>query len=180
MNQPAIATPQKKSGKQSFRRPVPGIDMTPMVDLGFLLISFFVMTTVLTKPTVMDLFMPKDGKPSMELGESTALTVMLGSGTTCWYYEGSWEKALQTNSIHALPFLNRQGLRHVIAEKQLRLDNANHQEGRNGLMLLLKAGQETPYSKVIDVLDEVAISMVKKHALVALSEEERTWIAQHQ
>lgn len=61
------------------------IDMTPMVDLGFLLISFFVITTELSKPTTMDLFMPKDGKP-MDLGASDALTILLDNDNTFWYY----------------------------------------------------------------------------------------------
>jgi len=52
------------------------IDMTPMVDPGFLLISFFVITTELSRPRAMDLFMPKDGRPMLP-GESNALTDLL-------------------------------------------------------------------------------------------------------
>src|SRR5687768_12504833 len=60
-------------------------DMTPMVDLGFLLIAFFIMTTELNKPVVTRLNMPHDG-PSIPLAMSNALTVLLGDNNTVYYY----------------------------------------------------------------------------------------------
>ena len=65
--------------------------MTPMVDLGFLLITFFIFTTTMSSPTTLDLNMPKDikdPKRQKEAKESGVLTIMLGKGNQVYYYEG--------------------------------------------------------------------------------------------
>lgn len=83
------------------------VDMTPMVDLGFILITFFVMTVELTKPAALALNMPKEGGPPTTLGESNALTVLL-DGEKVYYYHGDWQQAsLKKRSIHNEPFCNR-------------------------------------------------------------------------
>ena len=73
----------KKAKKLSTR-----VDMTPMVDLGFLLITFFVFTATMTTPTTMDLNMPKDvkdEKQQTEAKESSVLTIMLGKANQVYY-----------------------------------------------------------------------------------------------
>ncbi len=152
------------------------IDMTPMVDLGFLLISFFVITTELSKPTAMDLFMPKDSEP-MDQGDSNALTVLLDMGNAIWYYHGNWEKAAEQGAVKKTKLSGKNGLREVIIEKKHLLDIMNKKEGHNGLMLLIKPDSGTSYKNIVDVLDEATISMVKKYAVIRPSEEEKRWIA---
>lgn len=168
----------KKESKARVRRMVKHnlkIDMTPMVDLGFLLISFFVITTELSKPTTMDLFMPKDGKP-MDLGASDALTILLDNDNTFGYYHGSWEEAKKNGSIVRTDFSGSNDIRSAITAKQKWLDIHNKQEGRNGLMLLIKPAPGAFYKSIVDVLDEVSINMVKKYALMKPAAEETEWL----
>src|SRR3982750_3150842 len=76
----------KKAKKLSTR-----VDMTPMVDLGFLLITFFIFTTTMNTPTTVNLNMPKDTKDEKDqtkTKQSGALTVMLGKNDRVYYYEG--------------------------------------------------------------------------------------------
>src|SRR5436189_45117 len=76
----------KKAKKLSTR-----VDMTPMVDLGFLLITFFVFTATMSTPTALDLNVPKDikdPKDQTEVKESGVLTIMLGKDNHVFYYEG--------------------------------------------------------------------------------------------
>ena len=151
------------------------IDMTPMVDLGFLLISFFVITTELSKPTALSLAMPKDEKPS-DLGESYALTVLLDDGNNSWYYTGSWEAAVAENRVRPLHTAGKESLRAVIMAQKERLDKNPGKEGRAGLMVLLKAGKGARYRQVVDVLDEMSISQVGKYAVIRITEPELAWM----
>ena len=60
-----------------------------MVDLGFLLITFFVFTSELSRPNTLDLLMPKEGK-DMPVAESLSLTILVGGEGQVFYYEGEW------------------------------------------------------------------------------------------
>lgn len=152
-------------------------DMTPMVDLGFLLIAFFVVTAELSKPKAVSLNMPHDGPP-MPLGKSNALTFLVGRNNTVHYYEGDWDEALAAGKIFTTSFSARDGLGRIIREKQQELDRANKPggEGRDGLMLLIKADDQANYENIIDALDEALIHTVKKYAIVKLSPEETGYL----
>ncbi len=166
---------RKKAGVRGMIKHNLKIDMTPMVDLGFLLISFFVITTELSKPTVMLLSMPKEG--DSKLGESNALTILLDKNNAVYYYDGDWKNASNSGGIIRTNFSGKDGLRKVIMEKQNSLDrNSKMKEGRNGLMMLIKPAEEASYKNVVDVLDEATINIVKKYAVIKISKEEKEWL----
>jgi biopolymer transport protein ExbD len=167
-------TGRKRAGVKRMHKNNMRIDMTPMVDLGFLLITFFVITTELSKPTAMDIAMTKDSDVNQtELGDSYALTV-IPNGDKMFYYEGAFDKARKEKKIIET---TTEGLRKIIVQKQLRLDDkAKYQEGREGLMLLLKPSATANYKSVIDVLDECTITQTKKYALLKISNEEKEWL----
>lgn len=173
----------RRRGVARMKRHSLKTDMTPMVDLGFLLITFFVMTVRMSEPVVDKLNMPKDG-PSMPVGMSAALTILLHTDNTIYYYHGDWETALAKNEIKKTNFDVRNGIGKIIREKQQALDILQQSdpslEGRKGLMLLIKASSEASYSNIIDLLDETTINNVGKYALLKLEEKEFDYINQQQ
>jgi len=167
---------RKKAGVRRMVKHNLKIDMTPMVDLGFLLISFFVITTELSKPIAMDLVMPKQGIP-MAVEESNALTVLIGDNNSIYCYEGKWEEAVKRNSIFKTQYSGANDLRAIIIAKQNKLAvTPALKEGKDGLMLIIKPGNGASYKNVVDILDEVTINQVKKFVIVNQSAEEKEWL----
>jgi len=174
--QPGQSQTRHRAGVRRMIKHSLKIDMTPMVDLGFLLISFFVITTELSKPTVMNLYMPADGPPT-ELGMSNALTVIPDNNNTVWYYFGKWEDARMNRTVYQTTYAGKNGLRKIINDKQNQLDNdLKSKEKREGLMLLIKPTAHASYKNLIDILDEATINVVKKFAVLKLSPEETNWL----
>lgn len=164
----------RRTKKHSLRT-----DMTPMVDLGFLLIAFFVMTAEMSKPTITSLIMPKESPDQMSVAMSDALTVLLGKNNEVFYYEADWKKSLSDGKIKQTTLSYSDGLGDIIRQKQKELDaNPSRKEGRVGLFLIIKPGSEATYKTFIDVLDEVMINNVKKYVITKPETEEINWLKQ--
>lgn len=167
----------RRAGVHRMKKHSLKTDMTPMVDLGFLLITFFVFTSSLSEPRALQLNMPAEGPPT-PVAASAALTILLGENNTVYYYEGDlitigWQQAIARGKIIKTNFSLRQGIGGMIRNKQKQLDRQPvNGEGREGLMMLIKAGARSSYKNVIDALDEAMINGVKKYAVVKISAEE--------
>jgi len=148
------------------------IDMTPMVDLGFLLITFFIFTTGMAEPMATNLFMPKDG-PETNVSEATVLTVLLAGENKIYYYDGKWDNSFNSHQVLLTTYNLSSGLGKVIRDKQNRMANR-----RNELMLLIKPSDESTYNNLLNTLDETTINGVKKYSLVYLSPEEKSFLKQ--
>ena len=176
----------KKAKKLSTR-----VDMTPMVDLGFLLITFFIFTTTMSSPTTMELFMPKDTDKDDEQNkakESGALTILLSKDNHVYYYEGQ----LKEDASNFLS-TNFGGIRKVIIDKKKAVIDAHqHDAGcekiwaKNGgdkkscldkdLVVVIKPDEEATYKNTVDILDEMAITNIKRYAMVDLFPAEKELI----
>lgn len=145
--------PGVKKGKKLSTR----VDLTPMVDLGFLLITFFIFTTTMSQPTAMKLFLPKDTEKQEELNkikESGALTIMLGMSDGVFYYEGQ----LAPDGANFKPS-NFKEIRDVIINKK---KSTNPED----FVVVIKPGPEATYKNTVDMLDEMTINDVKRYAMV--------------
>jgi biopolymer transport protein ExbD len=150
-----------------------------MVDLGFLLITFFVYTATVSTPTVSELYMPHDGQVTRppNLPNSLALTFLLDDNNKVFYYHGDWEEARRNNEIYETDYAVFSGIGNVIRLKQKAIDiSGKFIDGRKGLMLLIKPTFKASYGNIIDALDEVMINGVKKYAIVEPEREELEYI----
>jgi len=166
---------RRRPGVRRMKKRSLRTDMTPMVDLGFLLITFFVFTAEMSKPAIVNLYMPKDGIKT-PLGNSDALTVLLDDNNRIYYYHGNWKDALATNQVFKTNLSLTDGLGMVVREKQQWLDVNNKKERRKGLMLLIKAGKKAAYHNIIDALDEVLINKVTKYTILPVESGEAAWM----
>lgn len=145
--------PGVKKGKKLSTR----VDLTPMVDLGFLLITFFMFTTTMSQPNAMHLNMPDDNKNVNEtkVSDIGAMTIWLGKDNRLYYYFGQEVKPDLSN----VEVSNFKGIRKILLEKK-----ANTPPDK--LFLIVMPGNQSTYKNIIDILDEFSIDMIDRYALV--------------
>jgi len=151
----------RRSKKLSTR-----VDLTPMVDLGFLLITFFMVSTSWSKPKAATLRMPADGPP-VNIGNTAALTLVALNDNKIFYYNGALDKSLKEGSFGITGYNQRDGIGDIIRQKRLAMDRS-YKGGRKEMMLLIKPSPESNYQNVVGLLDEALINEVKRYALVDL------------
>jgi biopolymer transport protein ExbD len=154
-------TPSKNSRKSKGGKP----DMTPMVDLGFLLITFFMFTTTFTQPNIMKLTLP-----SKELGQTSpmnaknTLTLILGKENKIFWHQEDLSE-LNAGNLKETNY-SVDGIRKLIIESK---NNAPKPEI---FTVIIKPTDEATYQNAVDALDEMEITSIKHFALVDLAENE--------
>jgi len=151
-------------GKQS-----PKVDLTPMVDLAFLLITFFMLTTSLAKPHAMDVAMPdKDEKnkdDNLEVADNRTLTVLLGANNKIEYYMGQLEKPLDGPTVVGY---GKNGIRPVILKKMKEVQAATGK----GLIVIIRPSDNSNYRNLVDILDEMKIVNAQQYMIGDISKPE--------
>jgi biopolymer transport protein ExbD len=183
----------KKGGKKpKAKKMSTRIDMTPMVDLGFLLITFFILTTTLIKPQTMEISVPskkKDDKPP-ELAKSLAITILPGKNDVVYYYFGAPEGGKDPEVIksdfsptgirqmllerNAKVVADIQGLKKQLDSRQI-VDSVYKKKASEAKaynkapMIIIKATDESNYKNLVDVLDEMQICNIGRYAVVDIT-----------
>ena len=145
---------RKKGGKKN----APRVDLTPMVDLGFLLITFFIITTSMTKPVVTIVNSPADGAGS-EAAASKTITFILVNNNKVLYYQGN--DSLHCNTCN---YAASNSLREVISEKQIQVEKKFGKKSET--VVLIKPTAKANYSNVVAVLDEMLICNITRYMIL--------------
>lgn len=159
---------KKKGGKVRVKKSSTRIDMTPMVDLAFLLLTFFVMTTTLNKPQAMQINMPdkpKDGDEQPEVNEKNVLTLVLGENDKIYWYVGITDPKVEVTDFSAT------GIRKVLQEKKA--ENPK-------IIVLIKSLDEARYKNMVDIMDEMNISSMQRFALVEITPVDKDLVKESQ
>jgi biopolymer transport protein ExbD len=140
------------------------VDMTPMVDLAFLLVTFFMLTTTFNKPQTMEVNMPEktDDNKTMKVAESRTTTLVLAENNKVYYYSGSKEPQIQLTDYSAT------GLRKVLLNKVKTIKDP---------IVIIKAKKESKYKNLVDAIDEMAITGIKIYALVDITPQDLELLA---
>ena len=133
------------------------VDMTPMVDLAFLLITFFMLTTTLSKPKAMQVNMP-DNKTDQkqDVADRNTITIVAGEDDKLYYYTGIKEPEVHRSDYSA------EGLRSVMNKK-------NKEVGPDNLIVIIKAMNKSKYKNIVDILDEMHITHTKRFAVMDIT-----------
>ena len=154
------------------------VDLTPMVDLGFLLITFFMFATTLSTPTALKLTMPKedvDEKDQNKMPEEGSFSVLLGKDDRVFYYEGNDPSKLQAS--------NYKEIRDRILDKKKRVRAAfggSDTADQKNMMVVIKPTDDATNKNVVDLLDEMKINAIKLYAIVKPSDQEKAVVAMSQ
>lgn len=186
----------KKRAKKSSTK----IDMTPMVDLAFLLLTFFVLTSTFSKPKTMEINFPAEPEDKkMETKVNNALTFLMTKDDGIYYYNGEFypegnEKGQPATQLKKTDF-SAKGLHKLLLDRNKPTNDAikklearllkreivdttykrlvNREKGmKEALTVLVKADEKAIYKNIIDVIDELNICNVGKYAIVDMGQKE--------
>jgi biopolymer transport protein ExbD len=179
----------KKGGKPTQKKSSTHIDMTPMVDLAFLLLTFFMLTTTFSKPKTMEVNMPiktDDPEQQQKVSELQTITILLGKDDKVVWYQGLKDPTPMITDLSA------EGLRKTLIEKNskvynnatilrdslsrglLKMDEFKKRLGKikqdkDGLIVLIKSMEDASYENLVDVLDEMAVCHIGRYAIVDIT-----------
>jgi biopolymer transport protein ExbD len=175
---------KKKGGVKKGKKLSTRVDLTPMVDLGFLLITFFIFTTTMSKPKTMEINMPykyeKTPVDNTEVKESTALTILLSKDHRVYYYEGIGSQD-NPPQVKLTSFKTPDGIRDVIIDKKKRVEDmvrsgASGLKSGDAIVVMIKPDDNSTYDDFVSIIDEMAINGVKKYAVVDITEVDKGFI----
>ncbi len=154
----------KKGKKKGRKKMSTRIDLTPMVDLGFLLVTFFMLTTTFSKPQTMEINLPV--KPKGEVTEeeqnklkaSKAFNVIIDGENRLFWYRGLFPAEIYDPLVETN--YSADGIRKALLERNSAVPD---------MVVLIKPTNGANYKNVVDILDEMNISNIKRYALVDIT-----------
>jgi biopolymer transport protein ExbD len=192
----AEITTSKGSGKKGKPKKLSTrVDFTPMCDLGFLLITFFMLSTSMNKPQTMELSLPSKDKVTEEeqskIKESTAITIILGKEDKLFYYfgigteeaapqviettyapDGIRKMLLQRNLdvVTQVRKLKDEFENERISEEELRKRTSEAKDNKMAPVVMIKSSDEATYKNMVDILDEMQICSIGRFAMVDITD----------
>ncbi len=153
-----IETSRLKKRKRKFIKRSTRVDLTPMVDLGFLLITFFVFTTTMSVKTAMNINMPidKDGIKD-DVCESCVLTVLLEKDNRIIYYKGAAENNPEIKQTGYAPA----EIRKVLMDKMYKVEKMRGK--KESFILIIKPTAASSFKNFVDITDEATICNIKRY-----------------
>ncbi len=161
-----------KGGKVRSKKQNSKVDLTAMVDLAFLLITFFMLTTTLSKPQSMSLGLPdKEDDPNkkkdVKVDENRTMTIMLGDNDKIVRYVGLLATPVAGGAPKEFTY-GKEGIRKEILSRKKSVLAYSTAKGKpkNGIIVIVKPTKKSNYRNLVDMLDEMAIAGVETYAIV--------------
>lgn len=166
---------KKGGGKIRSKKAGGKVDLTAMVDLAFLLITFFMLTTSLNKPNAMDVTMPvkpEDDIEAQEVEHDRTVTVLIGSENKIVWYYGEFTEPLEGPTETDF---SREGIRQVLLEK---LKEVPQKTGKD-LITVIRPSEKSTHRNFVDILDEMKIVDAQIFTVGTITEAEIEFLKEH-
>ena len=159
-----------KGGKVRSKKQVPHVDLTPMVDLAFLLITFFMLVTTFNKPNVMDLGLPAKPKenqkpPDTEIDLTNSISLIIGKDNRIFYHQLA-PAELSAATLQETTF-DRNGITKVIEQAKARAKD------QTKFTVIIKPTDDAVYKNFVDILDEMAITKNEIYGITDIKKAEQ-------
>lgn len=160
-----------KGGKVRSKKANSKVDLTAMVDLAFLLITFFMLTTTLSKPQSMNLGLPdKDEDPTakpIKVDENRTMTILLGDNDKLVRFVGLLATPVAGGTPKEFTY-GKEGIRAELMSRKEAVLAYSTAKGKpkNGMIVIIKPSKKSNYRNLVDILDEMAIVDVPTYAIV--------------
>lgn len=153
-----------KGGKVRSKKDGGKVDLTAMVDLAFLLITFFMLTTSLNKPQAMDVAMPDknvetDRQTDINVDEHRSVTLVLGSDDKIVWYQGDVNNPLAGPEVIDY---SAEGLRAVLLRMK---ELVPRQAGGKDMIVVIRPSDKSVTRNIIDALDEMKIADIQRYMI---------------
>lgn len=149
----------KHKKKHAKRRMGVRLDMTPMVDVAFLLLTFFMLTTVMRKQQTMEINLPPNNETKVDIAESNLMTVYVDQNDKIFYAEGT-EKAPHSIDMTGLEaFFKQKGTQN------------------SKLVILLKFDRKAKYHMMVDVIDKLNLADLNRFSIAPLTDTDKTFLS---
>jgi biopolymer transport protein ExbD len=156
------STPANNGGKKPLRKTQSlRVDLTAMVDLAFLLVTFFMLTTTLNKPKAMDLAMPDDGPSEVFVPQSRTLTLCLGKDNKLVMYKGLEQDPQVLN-------YSKEGLRKALINAKEQIYASTGKDA----IVVVKPSDRSKYGDLVNTLDELNITQNTRYAVVDITDKD--------
>ncbi len=163
----------KKGGKVRSKKAGGRVDLTAMVDLAFLLITFFMLTTSLNKPNAMDVTVPAknedDPEDRQEIADDRSITILMGDQNKIVWYAGLFDNPIE--GPETIDY-GAEGIREVLLRK---LQEVKRNTGKD-LIVVIRPSDDATHLNLVDILDEMKISDVQMFSLGTITEAENEYL----
>jgi biopolymer transport protein ExbD len=156
-----ISDQPQSSGKVRTKKLSTRIDMTPMVDLAFLSLTFFILTNELKTAKALKIEMP-DNSEQQPVNAKKVLTIILDGHDKIYWFTGVDPKAQQTS-------FSAEGIRKIVKEKNASIPK---------MLVIIKASNRSHFKNLVDILDEMIILNIERYAIVDITAEDLGLIRQ--
>ena len=185
-----------KDGKKRSKKASTRVDLTPMVDLGFLLITFFMLATTLIKPQTLEINMPSndkvDKKDETKVKASKAITIILAKNNKVYYYFGDTDPKLKYVPVPIQTDFSKNGIRKMLLDRnapivakikelkkeklRTRMSDEDFKKlatpirsDKDAPVVMITATDEANYNNLVSILDEMSICNISKYAIIDLT-----------